>query len=54
MSHKCKDEDIDVLALPGCQGKLVNAVANTSSKAVLVLMNGGPHAKLRSGRLCKW
>ena len=42
VSHKCKDEDIDVLALPGCQGKLVNAVANISSKVILVLMNGGP------------
>ena len=42
VSHKCKEEDIDVLALPGCQGKLVSAVANVSKNVVIVLMNGGP------------
>ena len=42
VAHNCKDKEIDVLALPGCQGDLVSTVADANKNVVLLLMNGGP------------
>ena len=42
VSHKCNGKDVDVLALPGCQGELLNAVQIVNKKVIIVLMNGGP------------
>ena len=41
--HSCIDGTTpDILALPGCQSKLVEAVAAVHSNVILVLVNGGP------------
>ena len=42
VAHNYKDKEIDVLALPGCQGDLVSTVADANKNVVLLLMNGGP------------
>ena len=40
---KCEDIKQDVLALPGCQGALVDSILTAmNSKVILVLLNGGP------------
>lgn len=41
-STSCQGEEQDVLALPGCQSKLVQAVVGTGKPVILVLLNGGP------------
>ena len=42
-AHPCEgDVEPDVLALPGCQGALVDAIAEVNSHVILVLVNGGP------------
>ena len=38
----CEGIDQDILALPGCQGELVNSVVAVNPKVILVLINGGP------------
>lgn len=41
--HPCSDGTTpDILALPGCQSQLVEAVAAVHSNVILVLVNGGP------------
>ena len=42
VSHSCNKKDVDVLALPGCQGKLVDTIVGSNSHVILVLVNGGP------------
>ena len=39
---KCEGIEQDVLALPGCQGALVDSILTVNSKVILVLLNGGP------------
>ena len=39
---KCEDIEQDNLALPGCQGALVDSIAKANPKVILVLVNGGP------------
>ena len=39
---KCEGVNQDNLALPGCQGELVNSVVAVNPKVILVLINGGP------------
>ena len=38
----CESVPVDNLALPGCQGALMEAVMAINSKVILVLVNGGP------------
>ena len=38
----CEGKSVDNLALPGCQGALVEAVIAKRNKVILVLVNGGP------------
>ena len=39
---KCEGDEQDVLALPGCQGALVDSILTVNRKVILVLLNGGP------------
>ena len=38
----CESVPVDNLALPGCQGALMEGVMTINSKVILVLVNGGP------------
>ena len=39
---ECNGTPQDVLALPGCQGELVETIIQYNSRVILVLINGGP------------
>ena len=39
---KCEGTEQDNIALPGCQGALVDSIAKANPKVILVLVNGGP------------
>lgn len=42
-THSCNNKTTpDILALPGCQGDLVEAVTKVHNNVILVLVNGGP------------